>query len=147
MTTTIRLATEDDFEKIHAMNRQFADFIRTPEKFKITIAQMKAEKDLFKMLVLEDGHGEIIGFATTFIAWYSWVGKTFYLDDIYIMEKYRHIGLGSKIMKAVIKMAKEAGCKKIRWQVSEWNTNAINFYRKLGAEIDDVERNCDLWLS
>lgn len=147
MTTTIRLATEDDFEKIHAMNRQFADFIKTPEKFKITIAQMKAEKDLFKMLVLEDGHGEIIGFATTFIAWYSWVGKTFYLDDIYIMEKYRHKGLGSKIMEAVIQMAREAGCKKIRWQVSEWNTNAINFYRKLGAEIDDVERNCDLWLA
>jgi GNAT superfamily N-acetyltransferase len=147
MTTTIRLATENDFGKIHALNRQFADFIKTPEKFKITVAQMKAEKNLFKMLVLEDEDGEIIGFATTFIAWYSWVGKTFYLDDIYVKEKFRHLGLGSKIMEEVIKMAREAGCKKIRWQVSEWNANAINFYKKLGAEIDDVERNCDLWLS
>jgi ribosomal protein S18 acetylase RimI-like enzyme len=69
------------------------------------------------------------------------------LDDIYVTEKYRHLGLGLKIMEEVIKMAREAGCKKIRWQVSEWNANAINFYRKLGAEIDDVERNCDLWLS
>jgi GNAT superfamily N-acetyltransferase len=147
MMTTIRLATENDFGKIHALNRQFADFIKTPEKFKITVAQMKAEKNLFKMLVLEDEDGEIIGFATTFIAWYSWVGKTFYLDDIYVKEKFRHLGLGSKIMEEVIKMAREAGCKKIRWQVSEWNENAINFYKKLGAEIDDVERNCDLWLS
>jgi len=33
MSFTIRLANELDFEQIHALNREFAGFIKTPEKF------------------------------------------------------------------------------------------------------------------
>jgi len=87
MEYRIRIATEDDFERIHSLNQDFAQFIKTPEKFRITIEQMKQEKNLFRMLVIES-FGEIIGFASTFIAWYSWIGKSLYLDDLYIMEKY-----------------------------------------------------------
>jgi diamine N-acetyltransferase len=47
-------------------------------------------------------------------------------------------------MNSVIALAKENNCKKMRWQVSKWNSTAQTFYKKLGAEIDDVEINCDL---
>ena len=144
MEYNIRLATESDFEKIYELNREFSHFIQTPEKFKITVEQMKQEKDFFRILVVENEEDEIIGFASTFIAWYSWIGKSLYLDDLYILESYRKNGLGSKLMDEVINLAKEEGCKKVRWQVSKWNSNAIDFYKKKGAVVDDVEINCDL---
>ncbi len=146
MSFKIRRATPPDFESIHALNKEFAQFIKTPEKFKITVEQMHEEQGHFCILVAENEAGEIIGFATTFIAWYSWTGKTMYLDDLYIIEKYRGNGLGSDFLDEVIAMAKAQKCKKVKWQVSRWNKNAIEFYKSRGAEIDDVDINCDLAL-
>ena len=107
---------------------------------------MKEEQAHFRMLVVETELKEIIGFASTFIAWYSWTGKSFYLDDLYIQDEYRGNGLGSKLMDEVFYLARKEGCKKVRWQVSKWNKSAIEFYKKKGAVIDDVEINCDLFL-
>jgi len=146
MNYTIRRAEENDFSSIYKLNQEFAHFIKTPEKFYISLEQMIAEQHFFKMLVIENESLEIIGFATTYIAWYSWIGKSLYLDDIYIQEKYRGRGLGSKLMDEVFAMAKKENCRKIRWQVSKWNTNAIEFYKKKGAVIDNVEMNCDVIL-
>ena len=144
MSFTIRIAKERDFAKIHSLNEQFSHFIHTPEKFKISIEQMKEEQEHFRILVVEKEDGEFIGFASTFIAWYSWIGKSLYLDDLFVVEKYRGNGLGSKLMDKVFDLAKTEKCKKVRWQVSKWNNNAIEFYKKKGAIIDDVEINCDL---
>ena len=144
MTFNIRLATQEDFEKIHALNKEFSHFIKTPEKFKITVAQMIEEQEHFRILVAESEDDGIVGFASTFIAWYSWIGKSLYLDDLYVLEKYRKNGLGSRLMDEVFDLAQKEGCRKVRWQVSKWNENAIDFYKKRGAVIEDVEINCDL---
>lgn len=146
MSFKIRIAKESDFKTIHSLNKEFSHFIKTPEKFKITIEQMKAEQEYFKILVAEQSDGEIIAFATTFIAWYSWSGKSMYLDDLYVVEKYRGNGLGSKLIDKVIELAKKEKCKKVKWQVSKWNENAIKFYKSKGAIVNDVEINCDLVL-
>ena len=144
MSFNIRLATENDFEAIHSLNKEFAQFIKKPEKFRISLEQMKEEQAHFRCLVVENETEGIIGFATTFIAWYSWIGKSMYLDDLYIIEKYRGNGLGSKLIDEVIAMAKQENCKKVKWMVSKWNKHAIEFYKKKGAEIDAVEISCDL---
>jgi diamine N-acetyltransferase len=68
------------------------------------------------------------------------------LDDLYVTDAYRKQGIGKKLLEAIIDVAKKEQCKKVRWQVSNWNNNAINFYKKMGAAIDDVEINCDLFL-
>jgi diamine N-acetyltransferase len=107
---------------------------------------MKDEQAYFRILIAESQEEGIIGFASTFIAWYSWIGKSLYLDDLYILEKFRKNGHGSRMMEEVFKLAKKEGCKKVRWQVSKWNEAAIEFYKKKGASIDDVEINCDLML-
>lgn len=48
------------------------------------------------------------------------------------------------LINKVISFAKDSNCNKLRWQVSNWNKPAIDFYKNLGAEINEVERNCDL---
>ena len=48
------------------------------------------------------------------------------------------------LIHQIIEYAKDTGCHKLRWQVSEWNKPAIDFYQKQGAEINHVDQNCDL---
>ncbi len=107
---------------------------------------MMRDKDYFHCLVAVIGD-TIIGFATYFFAYYSWTGKALYLDDLYVLEKHRGQKIGSLLMDSIFEMAKLENCTKVRWQVSNWNTEAIEFYKKRGAVIDTVEINCDVKLT
>lgn len=146
MNFQIRQACIDDFPAIHKLMKDFSIFIRTPEKFKITLEQMIREQEYVHCLVAVGEDGAIVGYATYFIAYYTWSGKSMYLDDLYVIEACRGNSVGSELIKGVIAKAREEECAKLRWQVTKWNDPAIAFYRKLGAVIDDVEINCDLHL-
>ena len=41
--------------------------------------------------------------------------------------------MGTKLLKKIFEVAKAENCKRVRWQVSDWNTSAIEFYKKCGA--------------
>ena len=140
----IRKAGIQDYEAIFRLQKEFALFQKTPEKFLITLEEMKANKDLFHCLVAEMEDDTIAGFITYFPAYYSWSGKAIYIDDLYVSEAWRKHGIGIQLLQSVIEIAKESGCKKVRWQVSGWNQNAIDFYERLGAEVNTTEHNCDL---
>jgi GNAT superfamily N-acetyltransferase len=146
MEIRIRTAAPEDYPSILALITKFAAFQKTPEKVTITLEQMQQEKDCFHCLLAETPAFEIVGFASFFFAYYSWSGKAVYLDDLYVKEQFRKRQVGSQLLNAVISLAEKENCKKLRWQVSSWNKDAINFYRRIGASIDNVEINCDLLL-
>ncbi|MEO5889877.1 MAG: GNAT family N-acetyltransferase [Ferruginibacter sp.] len=144
MSISIRRAAPADFPGILTLIKEFALFQKTPWKVTITLEQMDKEKDFFQCFVAETTEHEIIGFASFFFAYYSWTGKALYLDDLFVKEFYRQQKIGSQLLNTVIGLAKAERCKKLRWQVSNWNKNAIGFYKKIGASINDVEINCEL---
>jgi GNAT superfamily N-acetyltransferase len=146
MAIEIRKAVPEDFEQVYSLIKEFATFIKTPEKVVVTPDQMLEDKDYFQSYIAING-GQVIAFATYFIAYYSWTGKTVYLDDLYVLDEYRGNGIGTLLFNKVIETAKTEKCKKLRWQVSNWNSKAIEFYKKMGAAIDEVEINCDLLLN
>lgn len=145
MDVIIRKATENDFEEVYSLIKEFALFIKTPGKVSITPEQMILDKDYFQCLVAVEGE-RIIGFATYFFAYYSWTGKAIYLDDLFVLEEFRGRNVGTMLMDSVFDTGRKENCTKVRWQVSNWNSKAIEFYKKRGAVIDDVEINCDLKL-
>lgn len=145
MDVIIRKATENDFEEVYSLIKEFALFIKTPGKVSITPERMKLDKDYLQCLVAVEGE-RIIGFATYFFAYYSWTGKAIYLDDLYVLEECRGKKIGTMLMDTVLEVGRKENCTKVRWQVSNWNNKAIEFYKKRGAVIDDVEINCDLKL-
>ncbi|CAN5785470.1 GNAT family N-acetyltransferase [soil metagenome] len=145
MNINIRRSTEADIPAIFLLLKEFTIFQQTPEKLFVTPEQMKEDKDLFLCFVAEDaGTNSIAGYACFSLIYYSWSGKALYLDDLYVKDTYRGHNIGTELMNAVIDFSKANNCKKMRWQVSNWNTDAQAFYKKLGAEIDDTEINCDL---
>lgn len=143
MTIEIRKAEIVEFEKVFDLIKEFALYIKTPEKVLTTVNQMIEDKEHFTCLIALD-KDQIVGFSTYFIAYYSWSGKAIYLDDLYVMQNYRGLGIGSKLFEHVLEIAKNEHCKKVKWQVSNWNSKAIEFYLKRGVKIDEVEINCEL---
>jgi diamine N-acetyltransferase len=144
---TIRKAGQKDFPQIIDLINEFAIFQQTPWKVSITLEQMEKDKDFFQCFVAETNDQTIIGFTTCYFTFFSWSGKGLYLDDLYVSQLYRKQQIGSRLLQAVIDLAKKEQCKKLRWQVSSWNKNAIDFYKKVGAIIDEVDINCELNLN
>ena len=141
---TIKNIEENDFEELVALFLEFATFQNQPEKMKNSVEKMISEKDFLHGFTARDEDDRIIGYATFFFAYYTWVGKSLYMDDLYIKEQYRGKGIGTLLINAVIKHAEKEKCDRLRWQVSEWNKPAISFYKSLGAKIDETEKNCDI---
>ncbi|MDB5277460.1 MAG: family N-acetyltransferase [Ferruginibacter sp.] len=147
MKIIIRKAAEPDFEAILLLIKEFAIFQKTPDKVSITLDEMIENGSLFQCFVAETADKNIVGFASFFFAYYSWSGKAIYLDDLYVIHSFRKHGIGKMLLQQIIELAKNNACKKVRWQVSKWNSNAIEFYQKMSAAIDETEINCDLALA
>ncbi len=138
-----RLATEQDFAEILNMIKALALFEKAPEKVINTVELMNNEKHLFNCFIAETNEKEIIGMALYFIAYFTWVGKSLYLDDLYVKPEYRSKGIGTALLKQIFKTAKTENCRRLRWQVLNWNSQAIKLYKKAGAIIDNEWTNCD----
>jgi len=143
MNIKVRDGVEKDYPAIFSMIKSLAKFEKASEKVINSVEQMIEDKDLFFTLVAEKEDGEIVGFALFYFAYYTWVGKSLYLDDLYVKEKYRGRGTGTKLLNEVIGFARGNNCKRIRWQVLNWNTPAVELYKKLGVNLDKEWINCD----
>ncbi len=146
MKYTIRKVEEADFPIIVNLFKEFAAFEKLPEKMVNSVERMMVEKELFNCYVVVTQDGVIIAYVTYFFSYHTWVGKCLYMDDLYVKPKFRANGIGTMLINKVIEFAKSSNCHKLRWQVSNWNIPAIDFYKNIGATIDGIEQNCDLIL-
>ena len=147
MNYNIRPIEPKDFPTLVKLFSEFAHFEKTPEKMVNSAVQMQKDAKWINGFVAVDEANEIQGYVTWFYAYYTWVGKSMYMDDLYVRPDYRGKSIGTKLIQSVIDHAKKEHCGRLRWQVSEWNAPAIKFYEKLGANVDGVESNCDLVLN
>lgn len=79
----------------------------------------------------------IIGLSLFYIRYSTWKGRRLYLEDLIVTKKERGHGVGKKLLDRTIAYAKENKYSGVMWQVLDWNTPAINFYKKYEAEFDD----------
>ena len=57
-----------------------------------------------------------------------------HIEDIYLDESLRGKGSGCEFMLHLDKIAKDRGWSGMEWNALDWNTEAIGFYDKIGAE-------------
>lgn len=142
MNISIRKSTEKDIPVIFNMIKEFATYLGKADKVKISIDELIKEKDNYHCYLAENEKGDAIGYAFYFYTYHTWTGKSIYLDDLYVKEKYRRLSVGTILACALIDLARQTKCKSLRWQVLEWNKEAISFYKKLGATVGDDSLNC-----
>ena len=65
----------------------------------------------------------------------TWKGTIIHLEDLIVKSSKRGKNIGKTLYTSVLNYAFEKGCKRVSWEVLDWNSNAIKFYESSGATI------------
>ncbi|MBB1149099.1 MULTISPECIES: GNAT family N-acetyltransferase [unclassified Myroides] len=134
----VRTATPADMPAVLNLIQELATFEKEPDAVIITVEDLIRDgfgpQPLFRVWVAEQD-SEIIGMALFYYRYSTWKGKTIHLEDLIVTEKARGTGAGLALYKQVIALAKEEQVKRVEWVVLNWNTPAIEFYKKTGAHV------------
>lgn len=133
----IRAATAADTGLILRLIRELADYEKLLDR--VVASEEKLNQTLFgsqpcaEVLIAEvDGAAQ--GFALYFQNYSTFLATPgIYLEDLYVRESARGLGVGLKLIASVAKQAVARGCGRFEWAVLDWNEPALKFYRALGA--------------
>ena len=142
---TIRTVATNEFDQIHQLIMELAVFEKESEAVTNTPSRLLKDyqQGLFKCQVALVG-SLLVGMALYYDGYSSWAGKMLYLDDLYVKPDYRGQKIGSLLVNKIFEIAKNEDYQKVRWQVLDWNSPAIDFYHKCGALINyPTFQNCD----
>ena len=93
--------------------------------------------------VVGEIEGEVVGFALYFTNFSTFIGRPgLHLEDLYVRPEHRSTGLGGALFNHVGRLAYERGCGRFEWSVLDWNTQAIRFYERMGADVLPDWRIC-----
>lgn len=102
-----------------------------------------------RILVAEDEKtGQVIGFVLGVVV--DLVPDMFeqktggFLADIYVDTDYRKQGIGKQLVNALIEWFKEQNITYMQWNVSAMNTNARQFWQRLGGHDSMIRMRINL---
>jgi ribosomal protein S18 acetylase RimI-like enzyme len=136
----IRSGEPRDVDAVLHLMRQLAEHEGLTHFFELTSEALNqacfAQPPRMELIVAET-EGEIVGYATCLLQFSPWMGRDYlFLDDLYVRDKARGLGIGSHLMRHVGALALERGVD-VRWHVEMENRSAQKLYRALGAELKE----------
>jgi GNAT superfamily N-acetyltransferase len=134
---SIRPATKEDAASLAAMIRELAAFEHLEHEFSTTEEDLLrdgfGERPKFRAVIAQ-WDGEPVGYAVFFDFYSSFQGRAgLFLDDLYVRPASRKHGIGTALIKHVAGIAWREKYFCMRWEVLDWNKQAIDFYNNLGA--------------
>jgi GNAT superfamily N-acetyltransferase len=145
MASTIRPAIAADVPQILAFIRALAHYEREPDAVTATEADLLRDgfgPHPFYSCLIAEIDGKPAGFAFYFFNYSTWMGRPgLYLEDLFVHPEFRGLGIGKALLQRVAAIAVENHCPRLQWEVLDWNTPAVDFYRAMGAEFLDEWRN------
>jgi GNAT superfamily N-acetyltransferase len=140
----IRTATREDVPVLLAFIRERATYEKKRHKCLTTEDDLLRDgfgPDAKFRSLIGEWAGEPAGYAVFFYFYSTFQGRpALFLEDLYVPDRFRGKGIGKALLAAVAKLAIEEKCFGMRWEVLDWNTPAIEFYKRLGADFLDERR-------
>lgn len=134
----IRKGEPKDMQAVLNLIRELAVYEKEPNAVVLTVEDLLRDgfgpTPLFYTFVAKI-NDEIVGIALYYYRYSTWKGKTIHLEDLIVKEKMRGSGIGFALYSKIIEQGKKDNVRRIEWAVLEWNTPAINFYQKSGANV------------
>ena len=132
---TIRAAHRDDVPTIHRLLRALAAYENLLHHAKATEADLRRDgfgaRPYFEVLLAELD-GEAVGLALFYPVYSTFEGRPgLYVEDLYVAEGARGLGVGRRLMARLAALALERGCSRLALGVLHWNP-AREFYHRLG---------------
>jgi len=138
MSFNIRQGEKTDMISVLKLIQELAHFEKEPDAVVVTVADLErdgfGDSPLFHVFVAEMNN-EIIGMALFYPRYSTWKGPTIHLEDLIVTKSKRGLNIGSALYTKVIEYGYKKGVKRIEWVVLDWNTPAIEFYKKSGAVV------------
>lgn len=137
MSSTIRVMTAEDKDCVIEMMRVFYTSPAvlsngSEEIFLSDVENCVNESPYLEGYIFEDS-GEVQGYAMVAKSFSTEFGKPcMWIEDLYIKNEYRGLGLGSKFLKYIEKKYPESI---LRLEVEAENERAVKVYEKCGFEV------------
>jgi GNAT superfamily N-acetyltransferase len=136
-TFTIAPATRNDVPLILALIRELAvyeqlehEVVATEEMLAATLFGPRPAAEV----VIAYAGDEPAGFALFFQTFSTFLGRPgLYLEDLYVVPKWRRQGLGRQLLAHLACIAVDRGYGRMEWSVLNWNEMALRVYRAVGA--------------
>lgn len=142
MEISIRKAGKQDKADLESLMHEFDKFdlagCGSKEKFAST-SEIKAivENAIFskgRIVYLAKTEGKSIGYISAVKCKEQ---KLYIILDLFVKERYYKMRIGGNLLKKVEEIAKKDKYG-MKLEVYEWNTSAINFYKRCGYKSDGV---------
>ena len=143
MSINIRNIKENDLVAVLELMRSFAEYEDLAKYCTVTTERlhraMFGEEGFVEGFIAFDDEAPI-AYALFHPNFSSFRGEMgLYLEDIYVLAEYRRHQIGLQLLRKIASIAKQRGLERIDFLVLDWNTPAVNFYLKHGAEQNDGE--------
>jgi GNAT superfamily N-acetyltransferase len=138
MDISIRRATKEDMARVLELIYELALYENKPNAVELHVEDLEKagfgdEKEFICFVAEVDG--KIEGSALIYNRFSTWKGSVLHLEDLVVSKRMRGSGLGTTLLNEVVRFGQEIGVKRISWEVSEGNENAMKFYQNKGADI------------
>lgn len=148
---TLRRATAGDVHTIHELVHALAVYEKAPDAVKTTpetFLRDGFQGDKFFYVILAEfapasdpTQRVAVGMALFYISYSTWNARVLYLEDLFVREEYRGLGVGKTLMVTLAGVSREIDAARFQWQALDWNEPALNFYAAIGA------MRTDEWIS
>jgi GNAT superfamily N-acetyltransferase len=141
---SIRSGTANDVALLKTFFEEFATF----ERLSSVISEEQLLQDgfgarpKFRVLIAEID-GLPAGYALFFDCYSSLRGHGIFLEDLFVRPAFRGKRVGRALLAHVARITEDANGFGIMFNVLDWNTRAIEFYRRIGVTfLDDWKTVC-----
>jgi GNAT superfamily N-acetyltransferase len=133
---SVRAATIADVPLLRKLIQELADYEQESQAVLMTEDQLRRDgfdpDPKFRAIVAEQD-GQPAGFAFFFNCYSTWTGSGLFLEDLFVREAFRGLGIGKALLVHLADIARKEGLHTIKLDVLDWNESAIKFYESLGA--------------
>lgn len=140
MQFSIRPATPDDAPALVELVLELAEYEHLLDEAHPDSEQLQkhlsAESNprCEALVAVDQESGRIVGMALYFYNYSTFLTQWgLFLEDLFVKPAFRGKGIGFALLKRLAAIALERDCKRLDWNVLDWNELALSFYDKIGA--------------
>jgi len=146
MSLIIRRAVASDVALILQFIRALAEYEKLSHE--VDAREEDIGRDLFGseprvFCEIAEWDGKPAGFALWFYTYSTFRGRHgIWLEDLFVDPAFRGEGIGKALIANLAKRCETENLPRLAWWVLNWNTPSIEFYKALGAVMQDEWTVC-----
>lgn len=133
----VRGLSENDLPTLLALIDALADYEHLPRPDEAARSRLRrdalADPPRFHVMLAERA-GQVTGYAIYLLTYSSFLAlPSLFIEDLFVLPGERRSRVGTALMRALAREAVRLSCGRMEWTVLTWNTDAQQFYQRLGA--------------